>query len=225
MYQVLPLTDTPERAKIMKDLIVKTCTFDSAFSDFQSVCSSRCFEQEPWGELCPLCLTRLRIVAVALATGLTWEVWKTEEEPELVGIIRLSEIRPGEDALGHYIFFDHDLRGKTEVLKEMIDWCFSEHEGWTPLRRLTIQVPDFAFALVRHATKKLGFGGEFTHSLKGKKVPVEGVKRKALLWRGSERDLLFLGILNPTALRVDMPQLVVDESPQTELPPQNQTET
>ena len=197
MYEVLPLNDSPQRAHIIENLIRKVCQFDTVFSDFAETCQDKCFETKPMSELCPLCYTRMAVVSVGLSTGLTWEVWKMLDVPELVGIIRLSDIKPGADANGHYIFFDHDLRGKTEVIKEVLTWAFTEHETWKPLRRVTILIPDFAFALVRHAVKKLGFGGEFRYKLQGKSVPVEGVKRKAILWRGVPRDVLQLGLLNP----------------------------
>lgn len=197
MYEIMPLLDTPERAHIMEELLRKTCKFDTAFSDFQDVCEEKCFETKPLPEMCDICKLRMQLASVGLVSGLVWEVWRADEDVELVGFIRLSDIKPGQDAKGHYIFFDHDLRGKTAVIREVMEWAFSEHEGWEPLRRLSIEVPDFAFALVRHATKKLGFGGPFMHSMHGKKIPVEGVKRAALNWKGKQRDLLMLGLLNP----------------------------
>lgn len=200
MYQILPLKDTPERAHVMEELLRKTLQFDTAFSDYKEPCTEECFKDKPLNEFCALCATRLKIAGVGLVSGLVWEVWKTEdEEAELVGFIRLSDIKPGQDAKGHYIFFDHDLRGKTSVIKEVIDWAFEERENWKPLQRLTVEVPDFAFALVRHATKKLGFGGPFTHTLHGKRIPVEGVKKNALEWKGKQRDLLLLGLLNKSS--------------------------
>lgn len=200
MYELLPLVDSPARAAILEEMVRKVCAFDTAFSDFQDACEEQCFRTKSVTTLCPECAYRFAVVAASLATGLNWEVWKTSAEgTQLVGIIRLSNIRPGVDALGHYVFFDHDLRGKTGVIKEFIDWCFSPHEGWSPLRRMSIEVPDFAFSLVRHATKKLGFGGEFKYTLQGKTVPVEGVRREAILWRGVWRDLLYLGLQNPNS--------------------------
>lgn len=196
-YEAMPLLDTAERAGIMEGLIRKTCGFETAFSDFQPTCEERCFEEKPLEALCSLCSQRMHLVAIALATGLTWEIWRTDDAPELVGVVRISKIKPGEDAVGHYLFFDHDLRGKTAVLKELIQWVFTEHPGWQPLRRLTVEIPDFAFALARHASRKLGFGGPFPFVLKGSKIKVEGVKEEAILWRGQPRSLLLLGLLNP----------------------------
>jgi RimJ/RimL family protein N-acetyltransferase len=203
-YEVIPFLDIPGREKVIEEIVRKTCSFDTAFSDYQATCADNCVSNSALADFCELCKVRAAVVAVALTKGLTWEVWGDEG---VVGIIRLSDIRPGEDALGHYIFFDRKLNGKTEVVQAIINWAFEEHEGWTPLHRLTVQVPDFAFALARHATKKLGFGGPFDFEMKGRTIPVEGVKREGIMWRGTRRDLLTLGLVNPSVqpanLRLD----------------------
>lgn len=83
----------------------------------------------------------------------------------------------------------------------MIAWAFEDHpeNNWRALQRITIEVPDFAFALARHASRKLGFGGPFEWKLPkgGPVMQVEGVKPKSVLWRGERRDLLLLGLPNP----------------------------
>ncbi len=193
-YEIIPLRDTPGREKVMEEIVRKTCSFDTAFSDFQDTCADNCMETADLQNLCQLCKVRAAVVGFALQKGITWEVWG---EDGVVGIVRLSDIKSGEDATGHYIFFDRNLSSKTEVLQAVIDWAFEAHEGWVPLRRLTIQIPDFAFALARHATRKLGFGGPFEFELHGKKVPVEGVTVGGITWRGMRRDLLTLGLQNP----------------------------
>ena len=196
MYELVPLLDRPERAEIISTIVKKACSFDTAFSDFQSVCDDRCPDSKDFHEFCNICKLRAGVVALALRTGITWEVWN---DSEVVGIIRLSDIRPGLSATGHYLFFDRQLNSKTEVIQAAIDWAFAEHEGWAPLKRISVDIPDFAFALARHASKKLGFGGPFQFNLKGKKIPVEGVTQRGILWRGVERDLLHLGLLNPNS--------------------------
>lgn len=196
MYELVPMRDTPERAEILTSIVKKACNFDTAFSDFQSVCDEKCPETKDIPEFCDQCKYRAGIVALALQTGLTWEVWKEEE---VVGIIRLSDIKPGLSAKGHYLFFDRQLSSKTEAIQAVIDWAFAEHSDWVPLKRLSVEIPDFAFALARHAYKKLGFGGPFEYNLKGKKIPVEGVTRQGILWNGTERDLLHLGLINPNS--------------------------
>jgi hypothetical protein len=83
------------------------------------------------------------------------------------------------------------------LLEAFVEWCFTEHEDWRALSRLTITIPDYAVALAKHATKKLGFGGPYEYKgLKGWTIPVEGVRQKAVRWRGRDCDLLCLGRIN-----------------------------
>lgn len=194
MYQIIPLQDTPERAHILAEIVTKICGFDTAFSDYQAICEERCTETKTIPEFCEVCRLRLGVVALAFQQGITWEVW---DDDKVVGIIRLSDIKLGQDAKGHYIFFDRKLNGKTEVIQALINWAFTDHAGWPALKRLTVQIPDFAFALAKHAHKKLGFTGPFDYTIKGSKIKVEGVKKNAVTWRGHNRDLLSLGLLNP----------------------------
>jgi hypothetical protein len=132
--------------------------------------------------------------------ALIWEVWRTDgADPQLVGIVYLTEIEIGVDALAHYIFFDRELRDKTELLRSMLEWFFTPHAevGWEPLRRVTVEIPDFAFALAKHAQRYLGFGGDFSLTLNAKTpLRVEGVKRSAFRWRGVDRNLLVMGCVN-----------------------------
>lgn len=207
MYEVIPMLNTIERAEILTKIVKQTCTFDTAFSNFQSVCEEDCFNTKEISDLCETCKMRAAVVSLAFASGLTWEVWSTEGE--VVGVIRLSDIKPGQSAKGHYLFFDHNLSSKTSVIQAVIEWAFTDGEEWKALQRLTIEIPDFAFALAKHASKKLGFGGPFEYSLKGKKIPVEGVLRNAVLWRGHQRDMLTLGLLNPNTSS-EQPTLLPD---------------
>lgn len=129
---------------------------------------------------------------------LVWEVWKFGEEPELTGVIYFTRIVPGADAIGHYIFFDETLGAdKTRLMRDVMDWVFQEHEdlGWEALNRLTVEVPDYAFILARHASEKLGFGGPFEYHPKGRDpIAVEGVKRDAVFWDGGWHDKMILGL-------------------------------
>lgn len=182
-YQAIRMIPHPERAEIISSIMREMLRFETMFTDYQK-------NEE----------TRLQAIAASLTKpdSLTWEVWRYEdgEVVDVVGIFHLSEIRPGHDAVAHYVFFDGNLRGKTELIKKMLDWSFRDHEDWDALRRLTIEIPDYAFALARHAQHKLGFGGPFKHRIGGKTVKVEGVKQGALRWRGESRDLLIMGKLN-----------------------------
>jgi hypothetical protein len=100
--------------------------------------------------------------------------------------------------VAHYVFFDGDLRSKTKLLQRVLDWVFVDHPevGWTGLQRLTLTIPDYAYALARHAQRYLGFSGPFTYKTGGKTIKVEGVKRHAINWRGEPRDLIIMGKTN-----------------------------
>lgn len=201
-YEAIPMHMPADgsRASILSELVRAVCGIESVFSDHQKGCKDSCYKDKNITDMCRLCRNRMETVMASLLKpdSFIWEVWK---EQELVGIIRFSDVRKGEDAKAHYVFTDADLRGKTGVMRSIIEWAFNDHEetGWKALKRLTIEVPDFAYALARHASKKLGFGGPFTWTLPsgGPTVEVEGVKRGAVLWHGQPRDLLLLGLLNP----------------------------
>ncbi len=175
----------PHRADIIDRIMHELTRFDTIFTDYQS------------GD------GRLWAVANVLnkPNSFVWEVWRYEDSVpvDVVGILYLTDINVGQDAVAHYVFFDGDLRSKTQLMNKMLDWIFSDHEGWPALQRVTAEIPDFAFALARFAQKYLGFSGPFKHKVAGKTVMVEGVKQDAVLWRGKPRDLLILGKLNVSA--------------------------
>lgn len=78
-------------------------------------------------------------------TGLFWEV-------DDVGILYLTNIKPGYEATAHFSFWDRRYRGREELLKEMIRYNFEKLQ----LHRLVAEVPLFAPALLSF-TEKLGF--------------------------------------------------------------------
>jgi len=185
-YQAIRLIPHPNRANIISHIMRSMLKFETMFTDYQK-------NEE----------TKLQAIALSLTRpdSLTWEVWRAEDGKvvDVVGILHLAKIRNGHDGVAHYVFFDGDLRGKTALISKLLDWAFTDHEDWDALQRLTIEVPDYAFALARHAQKKLGFGGPFKHRIGGKTVEVEGVIQGALIWRGEPRDLLIMGKLNDNA--------------------------
>jgi hypothetical protein len=184
-YQAIPLYLSPERDHILDRILSEMVRFETMFTDYQK-------EDD----------TRKAAVAASLTKldSFTWEVWELENQLpiDLVGILHLSQIVPGQDAVAHYVFFDGDLRSKTSLLQRVLDWVFVDHPevGWSGLQRLTLHIPAYAHALARHAQKYLGFSGPFTYKTGGKTLKVEGVKRQAILWRGEPADLLLMGKLN-----------------------------
>jgi hypothetical protein len=179
-YIAIPFIAAPQRALVVSKILNETIKLESVFTDYIK------------GDD-----TRKASVAKALTAPdtHTWEVWRLENSlpVDIVGIIYLTRIRHKQDAVAHYVFFDHDLLGKTPLILNMMEWLFEEGEVWGPLQRLTLEIPDFAYALAMHAQKRLGFGGKYRHKIGNKTLHVEGVKEKALLWRGELRDVLILG--------------------------------
>jgi hypothetical protein len=196
MYQTMEFRPTPERYEIVAKIIRSVARFENIFTDYERACSPIC--DDVLG--CSRCRERLECVSRVLSDpkARVWEVWRVDGEFEVVGIIYLTNVIPGCDALAHYVFFDSDLNGKTELLKELMTWATTDREDWAGLKRITIEIPEYAYALARHAVRKLGFGGDFTY--KGKRnrdgIPVEGVKRKAIRWNGQDADVLVLGKVN-----------------------------
>ena len=82
--------------------------------------------------------------------NLIWEVWR---DSEFVGILLVSRIVPGLDALLHFVFFDGDLLGKRTFLKNFCAFLFEELH----LERISLEVPEHVQTLVSFARRKLGF--------------------------------------------------------------------
>ena len=167
---------------------------ESFFTDYTKACDEGCGE-------CSRCLQTKAIVNSNLidSRSMHWEVWSKDPDSgdllDFVGILRLSNISPGCDATAHYFFFDGKLRDKTPLLRAWAQWAFNDHTNWSGLKRVTIEVPSHAFALARHANKKLKFGGPFEYRFKGSKIPVEGVRQKSVLKDGVWQDSLIMGRL------------------------------
>jgi len=160
-------------------IIVKRCAAHEAFfSDYMRGCDKQC------GGLCrslsPSCSLAQKAVVSTLTKpdAMLWEVWD-DQELDLVGILRLSEVVLGCSAKAHYFFFDGKLRDKTELLLEWKRWVFEE----AGLHRVTIEVPAHAHALARHAERDLGF-------------EMEGTMRKAIKWHGVWHDIYIMGCVN-----------------------------
>ena len=179
----MPLIAIPQRAAIISKILTETVKLETVFTDYVK------------GEE-----KRKESIARALTApdSYVWEVWQQQGglPVDIVGIIYLTKIRRGQDAVAHYVFFDRDLLGKTPLLQQILDWVFEDHDGWDALQRVTLEIPDFAYSLAFHAQKKLEFGGKYRHKIGNKSIQVEGVKEKALLWRGKMRDVLILGKQN-----------------------------
>ena len=214
IYDVFPLDASPARAEIISALMRKIAATDNVFADYTGTCEAECIALAlPLDAMCTTCLARMSIIAQTLTASdsRVWEVWRTNDaDPEAVGVISFTDIQAGIDAKAHYIFFDQRLKDKTPIMQEIIAWAFADHEDWHALERLTIEIPKPFGALARHASRKLGFGGDFYYKIRdvtheGRRTPellrVEGVKRGAVRWRGAPCDLLVLGLMREDAAR------------------------
>ena len=212
-YDVFPIDFSPERAEIISDLMRKIAATDNVFADYTGTCEVECVALAlPLEHMCVACRRRMGIIAQTLTapTSRTWEIWRSSDEsPALVGVVSLTDIEAAIDAKAHYIFFDGRLADKTPIIQDLIAWTFEDHEGWQALARLTVEIPKPFCSLARHASRKLGFGGDFRYKvLEGKAkrelefIRVEGVKRAAVKWKGAQHDLLVLGLTRADVQRM-----------------------
>lgn len=197
-YEAYPLQiNNPNLATIQKCeiLLQKSIEHESFFTDYEKACDSKC-------NTCDQCVRARQAVSAAIQDprALCWEVWRLDPETyellDFVGILRLSRVKLGCDATAHYFFFDGKLRDKTDLLHAWKHWAFTDHPRWKALNRVTLEVPSFAFALARHAARYLGFTGPYGYEYKKSKLTVEGVKKKAILWRNEWHDELIMGLHN-----------------------------
>jgi hypothetical protein len=167
MYEVTPLRLNPTKsAEILNNLI----RFETMFSDYQPACESVC-------GYCEKCIRRKMTVVSKLTAldAMAFEVWKDDR---LVGILYITDIVAGHDAMAHFNFWDKDLRGKAGIINSAIDsFVFS---GDLNLHRLTIQVPTWMKSLCRFVERKLDF-------------QLEGTKKEVVLWQGEWRDVNIYG--------------------------------
>ena len=194
----------PSRLDVVEWVIKNIAEHETLFTDYERMCEDRCFR-------CDQCIARLRDITSMLThpAAMVWEVWPESGSEFPVGLMYLTRIHVGCDATCHYIFFDGKLKDKTGILKQTVEWCFRDHPdlGWLGLRRLTVELPDYAFALARHANKHLGFGGPFEYKKNGTALHVEGVREHALRWRGEDRDLIIMGKMNERKPETDTDRL------------------
>ena len=183
-YQAIPLNGLGNAEAIQAKysyILDRAAAHSSFFTDYIKGCDGEC--EGSCTNASPNCIFAREAVKRAIfgLDAMVWEVWK-KEEVDLVGILRLSDIVVGCDATAHYFFFDGRLKDKTELLQRWAEWVASDHAGWPAIHRISIKVPEHAFALARHAKRHLQF-------------VEEGVKREAILFQGKWWDEIHLGRL------------------------------
>ena len=176
-------------------LLGKLAAHKHYFTDYTRGCSGTC--KGFCTNLTNGCsLVKHRVAAALLAKdAIVWEVWRQQPAANLAanslafcGILRLSDVEPGCSGKAHYMFFDGArLKEKTPILQAWKEFAFSKLQ----LKRVTIEVPENAYALAKHAVRELGFGGGFEH----RGLPVEGVIRGARVIDGKPMNIFVLGVL------------------------------
>jgi len=185
----MPFTTNPFTVRSVEDVLKAQYVFrkaierETALNEYEKGCEEACGD-------CDQCL-RVKNKVAALLTHPWTYVWEvhTTDPVDFVGILVLSRVDPGRDATAIFTFFDGKLRDKTEVLRSWFDWSFENFA----LNRITVEIPAYAFAAIRHA-KKLGFGGDFVYQ----NFKIEGIKRQALMKEETPVDLVIMGRTNAT---------------------------
>lgn len=170
MYEARPLTLTPRKIEKIFDEMLR---IETMWNDYQKGCPEYCGE-------CQNCIARKVAISRNLASldSMSWEVWK---DGDFVGILFLTDIVSGHDALAHFAFWDGDMRGKAALIENMIEEVV--FNGNLGLHRLTVKYPAHEHRMIGYLKRYLGF-------------EEEGRLREAQLWRGKWEDVAILGRIN-----------------------------
>ena len=114
------------------------------------------FQAHPAWVSMPMSEAERRILGGRLLTGeRVWGVWRSVD---LLGVLVLSRQIEGLDALLHFLFLDHNLVGKRNLIERFLGYCFSTLK----YRRISAEVPEDADKLLRFY-RTLGFRFEGEH--------------------------------------------------------------
>lgn len=142
----------PYSMETLQSLYKRLSKFEVMFNDavdgFNDFVDS--FLCEVGGEITPL--------------GLIWQV-------DDVGILYLTDLRPGYEANAHFSFWDQRIRGREKLVAEMTRYVMNTYG----FHRIVVEVPVYAKPALK-ATERIGF----------KK---EGRKRKAIRYKGEWFDV------------------------------------
>jgi RimJ/RimL family protein N-acetyltransferase len=166
MYEVKPLTLTPQKAERIITELVK---FETMFSDYQPACKDACGH-------CDICQNRAQTIARKLTAldCMAGEVWKDDD---FIGIIYLTDIVVGQDARAEIALWDGDLRGKAGIINMAIDRYAFDMLG---VHRVTTEVPEHMHRFISYLKRYVGFH-------------IEGVRRESLKWKGKWENTVILG--------------------------------
>ena len=127
----------------------------------------------------------------------TWEVYRAGQ---LVGILQIDELVPGQDARAHLLFRDRSLADKRQLCLNMMGTVFEKYD----LHVLRLEIPTYAAKLLGFARKALGFRFESENrpfSWPSSAAPLTADvarlgsrKHRAILHQGVWHDLLLLSL-------------------------------
>lgn len=111
------------------------------------------------------------------ARGLFWVI------DDFVGVFYLTDIKPMIDAKVHYSFFDRRQKGRSDLVRKMLEYAFNRYK----FRRLSAEIPMHASRSVFNFAESVGFRAE-------------GRKRKAVQYKDDWFDVKMFGILSEEVL-------------------------
>jgi hypothetical protein len=126
--------------------------------------------------------------------GLIWLV------DDYTGIFYMTDIYHPDDAMVHFSFFDRRMRGRENLVKEMLKYVFTRYN----FRRLSAQVP--MFALPKGYRENLQISGKSPTEagvfgfVKACGFSQEGRKRACVEYKNDYFDVILYGILKEEAL-------------------------
>lgn len=102
--------------------------------------------------------------------------WSTDqlffEVDDMIGLLRVDNIKWPDDASVHYTFFDRRHKGRIPLLREMLKWLFDNYK----FSRFSTAVPSYVKSNIRHFILDIGFF-------------YEGKKRNAVTYKGRKFDV------------------------------------
>lgn len=178
VFKALPL-DLSDPAKYQY-IIDRLVEHESEWTDFQSDMQTRKHAAASY------------FAKHILGENVILEVWQKNQAFELVGLLGFTHIVMRTDAQFHPVFFDGKIRnvlGKREILLRAMDWAFQKFD----LHRLSVNLPENRYGLVKYVRSKLGFRfeGENRNIKVERVVPHGHLKSRKIValtpdWRDAE---------------------------------------
>lgn len=94
-----------------------------------------------------------RVLIAAVLTDCTNRVSLVWQGGALVGAMLVTDVRPGIDAQGHFVFFDRTLFGRKQLMWNFMGRMFAE----LALQRISVEIPETIPGLIRFVRNKLHF--------------------------------------------------------------------